>query len=225
MILAIETSGKTASVCLFDKEARSVKAEMTVHTEKTHSQIILPMCESLMKTADIDFEDIENIAVSKGPGSYTGLRIGIAAAKAMALGLGIKTYGISSLLALAMEALSQEGRRVCALIHARQDLWYAGCYFIKDGRLSTVFEEQILSGEELKEKYDKGCFEVIAGLDYPQWVRDETGPEIARVSVRAENLCRAAAYSKETEAEELNASYLQVTEAERNIGINGGKKS
>ena len=76
LILGIETSGKTASCAVYDSEKKSVRGEFTVKTEKMQSQIILPMCEKLLEETELELSDIDSFAVSKGPGSYTGIRIG-----------------------------------------------------------------------------------------------------------------------------------------------------
>ncbi|MDE6595170.1 MAG: tRNA (adenosine(37)-N6)-threonylcarbamoyltransferase complex dimerization subunit type 1 TsaB, partial [Oscillospiraceae bacterium] len=91
IILGIDTSGKIASVALAASAAltteEKVLSQTTVYTKLTHSQVILPICRDVLKNAGLELSDVDGIAVSAGPGSYTGLRIGIAAVKAMCFAL------------------------------------------------------------------------------------------------------------------------------------------
>ncbi|MEG0615190.1 MAG: tRNA (adenosine(37)-N6)-threonylcarbamoyltransferase complex dimerization subunit type 1 TsaB [Oscillospiraceae bacterium] len=82
-ILGIDTSGKTASVAVCSEDC--VLAETSVVTKLTHSQVILPLCKEMLKNAGVSLDEIGAIAVADGPGSYTGLRIGISGVKALSL--------------------------------------------------------------------------------------------------------------------------------------------
>ena len=116
-ILAIDTSGKTASVAISDAER--LLWEKTVFTKLTHSQVILPMVESALAETGLDYTDIDCIAVANGPGSYTGLRIGVGAVKGICLGAPhIKAAGVSTLLALAYNCVGHEGR-IFSVMRAR----------------------------------------------------------------------------------------------------------
>ena len=98
-ILGIDTSGKNASVAVWNDG--ELRAQYFVQTRMTHSQVILPLCEKMLADLGITVKDIDRFAVAAGPGSYTGLRIGISAVKALAFGLGKKCNGISTLEAIA----------------------------------------------------------------------------------------------------------------------------
>ena len=78
-ILGIDTSGKVAAAALYDSEAGCLLAPQSVYTKRTHSQVILPLAERLLADTGLQWQDVDGFAVAKGPGSYTGLRIGIAA--------------------------------------------------------------------------------------------------------------------------------------------------
>ncbi|MDE6745485.1 MAG: tRNA (adenosine(37)-N6)-threonylcarbamoyltransferase complex dimerization subunit type 1 TsaB, partial [Oscillospiraceae bacterium] len=99
ILLGIDTSGKTASVAVCTET--SVLAQTTVYTKLTHSQVILPICNDVLKSAGTELSDVDVIAAAAGPGSYTGLRIGIAAVQAMCFALDKHCIGISTLEALA----------------------------------------------------------------------------------------------------------------------------
>ena len=101
LLLGIDTSGKVASADLFDTENEIFLAQSSLYTQKTHSQVIMPMVKDILTKSDKQMSEIGAIAVANGPGSYTGLRIGVAAVKAMCFGLGIKCCGVSTLSALA----------------------------------------------------------------------------------------------------------------------------
>ena len=86
LLLGIDTSGKTASAALFDSDSETFLAQTSLYTQKTHSQVIMPAVKEMIAQAGKQITDIGGIAVANGPGSYTGLRIGVAAAKAMSFG-------------------------------------------------------------------------------------------------------------------------------------------
>ena len=82
-ILGIDTSGTVAAAAIYDSERDIILAQQVVYTKRTHSQVILPLAERLLDDTGLSLSEIDRIAVAAGPGSYTGLRIGIAAVKAM----------------------------------------------------------------------------------------------------------------------------------------------
>jgi tRNA threonylcarbamoyladenosine biosynthesis protein TsaB len=87
-LLAIDSSGMVASVAVVDEE--KVLGEYTINNKKTHSQTLLPMIDEVVKMLELDLEEIDAIAISEGPGSFTGLRIGSATAKGIGLALNKK---------------------------------------------------------------------------------------------------------------------------------------
>ena len=117
-ILGIDTSGKVAAAALYDSEAGCLLAQQSVYTKRTHSQVILPLAERLLADTGLQWQDVDGFAVAKGPGSYTGLRIGIAAVKAMAYALQIPCVGISTLEGLAWQNLSWQGV-ICSVMVMR----------------------------------------------------------------------------------------------------------
>ena len=137
-ILGIDTSGKVAAAALYDSESRCLLAQQTVYTKRTHSQVILPLAERLLADTGLNWQDVDGFAAAKGPGSYTGLRIGIAAVKAMSYALQIPCVGISTLEGLAWQNLSWQGV-ICAVMTARQSLVYAGLYQ-SDGTQITAMQ-------------------------------------------------------------------------------------
>ena len=98
-ILALDTTGQVASVAIADEE--KLIGEYTINYKMTHSQTIMPMIDDVVSMIDIDLSEIDYIACSQGPGSFTGLRIGAATAKGLALGLNKKVVPVPTLDALA----------------------------------------------------------------------------------------------------------------------------
>ena len=147
LILGIDTSGKTASASLY--EDGLMLGQSAVYTVKTQSQVILPIVKKLMLDCGRELTQLDLIAVSKGPGSYTGIRIGIAAVKAMAFSLDIPCCGISTLEGLSFTT-GYEGI-ICPVMKARKNLVYTAVYKISNGNSETILDEQILETENLND--------------------------------------------------------------------------
>lgn len=129
-ILSIDSSGLVASVALLSDGI--LTAEYTIHNKKTHSQTLLPMISDMMKMAGTELEELDCVAVSAGPGSFTGLRIGASTAKGIAWTLGIPIVPVCSLMGLASN-ISERGAVVCPVMDARRNQAYYGLYRITDG--------------------------------------------------------------------------------------------
>lgn len=124
-ILGIESAANVASVAVIDDD--KVVAEYTTDYKKTHSQTLMPMIDQMLKMVDMPVSSIDAIAVSKGPGSYTGLRIGAASAKAMAVALERPLVPVSTLEAMAYNILYVDGI-ICPIMDARANRVYKGIY-------------------------------------------------------------------------------------------------
>lgn len=124
-ILAIDTSGPNCSVAIIDDN--KVVADFTINNGTTHSQNLVPMVEQVQKFTNIELSDIDAFACSIGPGSFTGLRIGIATIKGFAMSLNKPVLSVPTLLALAYNICNFDGV-ICSIIDARNDNVYAGIY-------------------------------------------------------------------------------------------------
>ena len=124
-ILALDTSSVVATVAVLEDE--KLVGEYTLNHKLTHSQKLIPMIEELMKNCEIKPKDIDIFAVSLGPGSFTGLRIGAATIKAMAQALGKPVVGIPTLEALANN-IQYSGELICPIIDAQKNLVYSAVY-------------------------------------------------------------------------------------------------
>lgn len=152
-ILAIDSSGLTASVALVNEE--SVLAEYSTNFKKTHSQTLLPMIDSIMKMVDMKASDLDAVAVAKGPGSFTGLRIGAGTAKGIALAQNLPIIGISTLESMAYTfCLSEE--LICPVMDARRQQLYYGVYESREGELTNLCPNGAGSVEKIAELIN-GC--------------------------------------------------------------------
>ena len=124
-LLAIEASTLVASVALATED--SIVAEFTVNNKKTHSQTLLPMIDVVVQNVGWKLDELDYIAVTNGPGSFTGLRIGAATAKGLAQALNKKVIAVSSLEALAMNGVNYSGV-VVPIMDARRDNVFTGIY-------------------------------------------------------------------------------------------------
>lgn len=145
MILAFDTSGVSFSAAVCEDDV--VLAEETIVTKETHARHVMPVLERVISSAGIDISDVDLIAVSRGPGSFTGLRIGLGVAKGLSYALSLPVIGVSTLDALVWP-FRNSAKRVCALVDARRGEVYAAKYFFSDGVISEKTEEVVCSPEQ-----------------------------------------------------------------------------
>ena len=150
-ILAIESSAVTASVAIMDET--TLIAEYTINHKMTHSQTLLPMIDEIFSMIQMKPEDVDVIAVSEGPGSFTGLRIGAATGKGIALALDKKMVSVPTLAAMAYN-LYGDDRYICPVMDARRKHLYSGIYTFEGNRLVTKKDVSLISYEELAQE---GC--------------------------------------------------------------------
>jgi tRNA threonylcarbamoyladenosine biosynthesis protein TsaB len=146
-IIAIDTSNQPMSVALFDDQG--IVAERTTTIKRNHSIQLMPAIESMMKEANWSVSDLDRVAVAKGPGSYTGVRIGVTVAKTLAWTANLELVGVSSLKMLAGNASLEKGKFISPLFDARRGNIYTGLYQVNDaGKLVQVEEDTHISAEE-----------------------------------------------------------------------------
>ncbi len=148
-ILAIESSELVAGVAVIEDDV--LLGEYTTNNKKTHSQTLLPMLDELKKRLELDLETIDAIAVSGGPGSFTGLRIGSATAKGLALALNKPIIHVPTLQALAYNLWGTE-TLICPMMDARRNQVYTGVFEFVDGEMKSVVPQCVISIEELISK-------------------------------------------------------------------------
>lgn len=145
-ILALDSSGLVASVAIVTEDI--LLAEYTVNYKKTHSQTLLPMLDEIVKMVGLDLSEVDAIAVSAGPGSFTGLRIGSATAKGLGLALKKPLISVPTLDSIAYNLYGTDSL-ICPLMDARRNQVYAGLYEFKENKLSTRKEQSVIAVEDI----------------------------------------------------------------------------
>ncbi len=148
-ILAFETSAKAASVALLADG--TLLGESYQNTGLTHSQTLMVMAEDLLKQCGKAVSDISAVAVAEGPGSFTGVRIGVAAAKGFAWGRELPCYGVSTLEAMALGLGIWEGI-VCPVMDARRSQVYNALFRAEGGRLTRLTQDRAISLADLEKE-------------------------------------------------------------------------
>ena len=160
-ILAIDTATQVSSVAV--ASADKLAAELTMQAKLTHSETLMPHIKEVLRMANVRKEQLEGIAVSIGPGSFTGLRIGLAAAKAMAYALNLPIVGVSTLKALAFH-YPVPGIRIVSLLDAQKGNAYRESYEWEHGELCIVNPVEVLPiAEILAECAESGREVVVLG--------------------------------------------------------------
>ena len=148
-ILALDSSGLVASVAIVTED--SLLAEYTVNYKKTHSQTLLPMLDEIVQMIELELHDIDAIAVAKGPGSFTGLRIGSATAKGLGLALNKPLIGVPTVDGLAYNLFGCNSV-VCPLMDARRNQVYTGLYEFHQDVMNVIQEQQVMDITEIVDK-------------------------------------------------------------------------
>jgi tRNA threonylcarbamoyladenosine biosynthesis protein TsaB len=149
-VLAIDTSNYPLGIAITDDN--QVIGEYITNIKKNHSVRVMPAIETLCKECDVKPADLEKIVVAEGPGSYTGVRIGVTIAKTLAWTLQIPLVGVSSLEVVASAAARYFPGYVVPLFDARRGQIYTGLYRSKNGSLEAVKEDQLVMAKEWAEK-------------------------------------------------------------------------
>ena len=147
-ILAFETSAKAASVALV--QDGKLLGESYQNTGMTHSQTLMVMVEDLLHQCGVTVSQLDGVAVANGPGSFTGIRIGVAAAKGFAWGAELPCIGVSTLAAMAVELGAWQGY-VCPVMDARRSQVYNALFHVDCGKYTRIREDRAISLQELGE--------------------------------------------------------------------------
>ncbi len=245
MILGIDSSGITASVALIDEIKDIAVAEYTVNTGKTHSETLLPMIDEIMRLTGTVKSEIGAVAVAAGPGSFTGLRIGGAAAKGIASALNIPVIAVPTVDSLAYNCYGYDGL-VCPIMDARRNQTYTGIYeFVKTGagtgdpgscntryELGTILTQCAIGIEELIEKLkDAGRKVMFVGDGMPVFEKVIEEKLTVEHSYAPAGMNRQSAVSvgrlgsiymargEVLSAADFSPEYLRQSQAERETGI------
>ena len=224
LILAFETSAKAASVALL--EDGKLLGESYQNTGLTHSQTLMVMAENLLSQCGKTTSDVTAAAVAAGPGSFTGVRIGVAAAKGFAWGREIPCYGVSTLEAMALSLGAYQGY-ICPCMDARRSQVYNALFYVNHGTLERMSEDRAISlaelGTELK-SLKEPIFLVGDGSNLCYNTLLESVPNLVlppehRMHQRAVGVALAARKMAEAgdpgDANALSPNYLRLSQAER----------
>ena len=140
-ILAFESSAVSASVALIEDER--LVAQSFQNCGLTHSRTLLPMVENLLANCGVSLADVDAIAVAHGPGSFTGVRIGVATVKGLALGADKPCLGVSTLEAMAWGARALGGD-LCCVMDARAGQVYNALFTVEDGRVHRLCDDRAI---------------------------------------------------------------------------------
>ena len=174
LILAFETSAKACSVAIHD--GQKLLGESYQNTGLTHSQTLMVMAEDLLKSCGKTAADVTHLAVAAGPGSFTGVRIGVSAAKGFAWGAELPVYGVSTLESMALSLGALHGH-VCCCMDARRKQVYNAIFLAENGKLTRVSEDRAISLEDLKNELEH--------IDGPVWLMGD-GAELTHKTLSGE---------------------------------------
>ena len=223
-ILALETSAKSVSAAVVENGAPLCSTYQ--NTGLTHSRTLMPLVDGMLRAADLQMSDMELIAVAQGPGSFTGLRIGVSAAKGLAWTLDVPCCGVSTLLAMAQNLRHTEATVICAM-DARRNQVYNALFRAKDGVLERLCDDRAIGLAELAEelKNDETAKIVVgdgAKLCYTYLQQQGIACRMAPAALVMQNAVGVALAAEELAAEgktvsahELIPVYLRLSQAER----------
>ena len=224
LTLAFETSAKAASVALLEGE--KLLGESYQNTGLTHSQTLLCMAQDLLKSCGYTPQQVEAVAVAAGPGSFTGVRIGVAAAKGFAWGAQLPCCGVSTLEAMARNLGVSDGY-VLPVMDARRSQVYNALFLAENGRLTRLTEDRAISLEDLAQEIKnlpKPVFLVGDGSNLCYNTLKEAVPNLIcppehRMHQRAAGVGLVAAdmllAGENCDAATLTPNYLRLSQAER----------
>jgi tRNA threonylcarbamoyladenosine biosynthesis protein TsaB len=227
-VLGIETSGLVSSVAIADDHR--IICEFSTNYKKTHSVTLMPMLEEMLRLVDIDIKSIDLIAVSEGPGSFTGLRIGSASAKGIAMALNIPIASIPTLDALAYN-IEPTDLLICPMMDAKRQQVYTAIYAYEDNEIKPLTETMATSIEDIINKikgFNKGVIFLGDGFESnKEIILSLLGDTVWKLANSQNRMQRASSiallgqkYAKESKLQthiEHAPIYLRKPQAEREL--------
>lgn len=222
-ILGIDTSSMATSVAVI--EDNKLICEYTVNTKKTHSQKLMLMIENMLKISDLDVNEMDLIAVCEGPGSFTGLRISMATAKAMAHVNNLPIVGVNSLELLAAN-MNLCDKKICSILDAQRTQVYSGQYKFENNEVVELKNIDVVEIddliEELKNSKEDWIIVGEAVYKYEDKIKDIENIHIAAPShnvSKSSSLCSVAInkYNKNIDVYDcynINPVYIRKSQAE-----------
>lgn len=217
MILGIDSSAITAGCALYGDG--KIVAEQFLNTRHTHSETLLPMVRTMLESARITLDEVSGIAVTTGPGSFTGLRIGISCVKGMCFGADLPCVPVSTLEAVAYNFVQIDGI-ICACMDARCKQVYNALFRSENGVITRLCGDRAITLAELSEELSALGERVILAGDGAELTHafTEKRYELAPITLRFQRgsgVCLAAVGKPGIAAAALMPSYLRLPQAER----------
>ncbi len=222
-ILAFECSAGPASCAVW--EDGQILANGFTNVKLTHSQTLVPMAQNVLSSAKLKLSDIDAFAISHGPGSFTGVRIGLAAVKGLAQPHNKPCVGVSTLLAMARRFECFDGI-VCALMDARRDQFYNAVFSCKDSKLTRLCDDRAVGFEEIEQTLNTTSGKIYLTGDGANLFYSKTNIDKSRLVLPSPELLyqnaigvamEAAANYNPTTAQKLFPVYLRLSQAEREL--------
>ena len=232
-ILAVDTSATAASVAI--AEENKLIGEFSIDTALTHSRTLMPMLEQLLKNTGSTIDDIEALAVNVGPGSFTGVRIGVAAVKGLAFSKNLPCVSVSTLHSMAYNMLGCDCI-VCAVMDARCSQVYNALFRVEGEKVTRLTEDRALSLSDLKQELKSIKEKIILVGDGAILCSNYLGTELDNVvlapfnkRVQTASSVAYAAFEKLKLGEKLTAQqlmpvYLRLPQAQRELNKKMGVK-
>lgn len=224
-ILSLDSSATSASVCVYDTEIDKIVGDFFINTKLTHSQTLVPMIDALLNSTKLSISDIDAFAVNTGPGSFTGIRIGVALIKGMAMALDKPCVSISTLESMAYNFIDADDIVVCACMDARRNQVYNALFSVKDSIIERLCDDRAIAVEELLlelEDLDKKIVLVGDGaqLCYGQNTNDNVSLACADKRYQRASSVAMCALKKLNAGDTMTAAtliptYLRPSQAER----------
>ncbi len=225
-ILSIESASVTASCAVSQDE--NILGEYTLRHKKTHSEKLMPLIEVLMEDLSLKLKDIDFIAVSRGPGSYTGLRIGAALAKSLAYAGGIRIVSVPTMKSLAANVYDED-KFLVPVMDAKAGRIYTGIYRWEKGECREVKEQFACNIDELieilNEYKEPLIFNGDGSVNYRERIKNNLNrrayfaPEVynyLKASTLGSIAYKMAVQGDSVPAGDLRPQYLRLSQAERN---------
>ena len=223
-ILAVDTATKSCSVAIAQKE--TILAEVTLMREQTHSKHLMEVIKSVSRLSGTPIADLDGFAVTKGPGSFTGLRIGLATVKGLAAASGKPMVGISSLLCLASQSYVPTFN-ICPILDARKGEVYWAHYRYDDNQLQQLCPEQVTSPINVLTNIHEPCVFVGNGARLYQEVIGLKLGYLAHFATDSQGIIRGATVAhlglkrfekgNIDDASSLTPCYIRRSDAEINL--------
>lgn len=224
LILGIDTAAAPCCAAVYDTDKQQTLGSVVINNKLTHSVTLMPVVSDLLRNSGITTEDIDLFAVANGPGSFTGLRIGISAVKGMAFAASKPCAAVSTLEAMAYNVAVCDGI-VCAAIDARCNQVYTATFLNDNGTVTRLTEEECLKADELAARLSEYDGDIILVGDGAQLVKkaaDEQGinTRLAPDPLRFQTgygVCLAAMNAERITPEQLMPMYLKLPQAQREL--------